>query len=48
MSNGDKAYKMPLIGKERLLRSGTLPVRILASANACLVAREVMGDLPGW
>jgi hypothetical protein len=41
MSNCGNEYKIPHIGKERLLRSATLPDPITAWANACVVAREV-------
>jgi hypothetical protein len=48
LSNGGNEYKIPHIGKERLLRSGTLQrVRIAALANACIVAREGVGELDG-
>jgi hypothetical protein len=45
--NGENTNKIPHMGKGSLLRSGTLPVRIPASARACLVAREIMGELDG-
>jgi hypothetical protein len=41
LCNGANTYKVPHMGKERLLRAGTLPVRILASANAISVARQM-------
>ena len=47
VSHGDNEYKIPHMRKERLLRDGVLPLRIPASAQACLVAREVMGELDG-
>jgi hypothetical protein len=47
LSNGDNKYKIPHMGKEKLLRLGTLPVHINASADACLIAREVMGEFDG-
>ena len=33
--------------KEGLHRDGVLPLHIPASAQACLIAREVMGELDG-
>jgi hypothetical protein len=45
--NGENTYKIPHMGKGSLLRLGTLPVRITAWARACLVAREIMGELDG-
>jgi hypothetical protein len=43
-SNGDNKYSIPHMGKERLLRAGTLPLRVTASANAIAVARLIMLD----
>jgi hypothetical protein len=43
-SNGDKIYSIPHMGKERLLRAGTLPVQVPASPNAIAVATLVMMD----
>ena len=45
-SNGNNTYKIPHMGKERLLRAGTLPVRVTASAQALAVARQVLLGLP--
>jgi hypothetical protein len=47
LSHGDNQYKIPHMGKEGLLRAGALPVRIAASAQACMVAREVVGEFDG-
>jgi hypothetical protein len=48
LSQGDNDYKIPhIMGKEGLLREGALPVRIAASAQACMVAREVLGEFDG-
>jgi hypothetical protein len=44
ISNGGNNYKIPHMGKERLLRDGVLPLRIRASATAVSVARQVMDD----
>jgi hypothetical protein len=40
-SNGDNTYKIPHMGKERLLRDGVLPARVRASPQALAVARQV-------
>jgi hypothetical protein len=45
VSYGDNEYKIPHMGKQMLLRLGTLPICVDASANACVVTREVMGEL---
>jgi hypothetical protein len=42
-SSGRNTYKIPHIGKDRLLRAGALPVRIIASAHALDVARQMAG-----
>jgi hypothetical protein len=42
ISNGDNKYKVPHMGKERLLRDGILPLRIRASATALSVARQMI------
>ena len=47
VSHGGNEYKIPHMGKERLLRLGILPIRITATDHACVVAREVMGELDG-
>ena len=47
LSHGDNEYKIPHMGKEGLLRVGALPVRIAASAQACMIAREVLGEFDG-
>jgi hypothetical protein len=41
-SNGDNTYKIPHMGKERLLRDGVLPARVRASPQALAVARQVV------
>jgi hypothetical protein len=47
LSNGGNNYNIAHIGEGRLLRSGTLPACITALAHACVVAREVNGELDG-
>jgi hypothetical protein len=42
-SNGGNTYSTPHMGKEKLLRAGTLPVRIRASPPAMSVARQILG-----
>jgi hypothetical protein len=42
--NGNSTCKTPHMGKERLLQEGTLPVCVAASAQALVVARQVLDD----
>jgi hypothetical protein len=42
-SNGSKTYSIPNMGKKSLLRAGTLPLLVGASARALSVARQVLG-----
>jgi hypothetical protein len=44
ITNGGNTYKIPLMGKERFLRNGVLPLHIGASATAVSYARQVMDD----
>jgi hypothetical protein len=44
-SNGNNTYKIPHMGKERLLQAGTLPVCVGTSADALNVERQVMVGL---
>jgi hypothetical protein len=41
-SNGNNTYKIPHMGKERLLQAETLPVHVGASTHAFNIARQVM------
>jgi hypothetical protein len=42
-SNGGNTYSIPHMGKEKLLRAGTLPLRVRASPQAMSVAKQVLG-----
>jgi hypothetical protein len=42
-SKGSNTYSIPHMGKERLLRAGTLPLRVGASPHALSVAKQVLG-----
>jgi hypothetical protein len=44
ISNGNNAHEIPRMGKETLLQDGTLPVRVAATAQALVVARQVLDD----
>ncbi len=43
----DNDYKIPHMGKQVLLWIGTLPICVNAPANACVIAREILGELDG-
>ncbi len=46
MRQGNKC-KISHMGMEMFLSLGTLPVHITVTAHACVVAREVIGELDG-